>query len=442
MASTPDPSATFSRRALLTSATGAAALAACSATPELATSPTHGKDWLRDIGEAVGKSPLAPGSPAWDALWKVVREGYPARPIYLNPGSHALPSVLVTERIAALAKELAANPHHFNEHGEAYVREVLRPRLARLFGLSDASSISVGVNATQGNHAVALSVLCGQSGEALRCSTDHATTSAISRWLAGAGQITEKVAVLPRGEKATRGAFVSCYAEQVNSNTKLVIIPAVSYAEAHRLPVAEISAAIRARNPDVHIHVDAAHALGMLPINIESWGCDSAAFSGHKWAGGPEPTGALWISPEKRGKLQHPLISAGTDPYTAGTGGANLLYLRAFDAALEVYETLGPSRVWQRMLEQRALLSELLDQDSRLTRISTREAGLETAMISVLAPGANPGALAQAARGLTDTAVYKVLTDFGEPVLRFGVPVSSSPDEIRAGVRLALQTLT
>jgi selenocysteine lyase/cysteine desulfurase len=33
----------------------------------------------------------------------------------------------------------------------------------------------------------------------------------------------------------------------------------------------------------------------MIPVNFDAIGCDSYAFSGHKWLGGPHETGVLYI---------------------------------------------------------------------------------------------------------------------------------------------------
>lgn len=58
-------------------------------------------------------------------------------------------------------------------------------------------------------------------------------------------------------------------------------------------PVAEIAAFARERG--LWFHIDGAQAVGMLPVDLGAIGCDSYAFSGHKWLGGPHETGALYL---------------------------------------------------------------------------------------------------------------------------------------------------
>lgn len=60
-------------------------------------------------------------------------------------------------------------------------------------------------------------------------------------------------------------------------------------------PVGEAARALRAERPDIHIHCDAVQALGKIPVDVGSLGCDSLAFSAHK-IHGPKGSGALWVA--------------------------------------------------------------------------------------------------------------------------------------------------
>jgi selenocysteine lyase/cysteine desulfurase len=56
-----------------------------------------------------------------------------------------------------------------------------------------------------------------------------------------------------------------------------------------------------ARGRKIWFHIDGAQSVGMIEINLFAIGCDSYAFSGHKWLGGPHETGVLYI---KRSELE------------------------------------------------------------------------------------------------------------------------------------------
>jgi cysteine desulfurase len=72
-------------------------------------------------------------------------------------------------------------------------------------------------------------------------------------------------------------------------------------------PVAAIAAAVRAKAPRAHVHVDAAQAFGKLPIDVVQLGADSIALAGHK-AHGPKGVGALWL---RTGVAIEPLWTGG-----------------------------------------------------------------------------------------------------------------------------------
>ena len=70
-------------------------------------------------------------------------------------------------------------------------------------------------------------------------------------------------------------------------------------------PIAEVAAACRAR--DVLLHVDAAQAVGQVPVDFKATGADLLSFSGHKF-GAPPGTGGLLI---RRGLRIRPLLVGG-----------------------------------------------------------------------------------------------------------------------------------
>ncbi len=92
-------------------------------------------------------------------------------------------------------------------------------------------------------------------------------------------------------------------------------------------PIAATAAAIRARAPHAHVHVDAAQALGKIALDVTTLGADTIALAGHKLHG-PKGTGALWMRTGTRleplwagGGQQHGLRGGTQDaPGAAGLG--------------------------------------------------------------------------------------------------------------------------
>jgi selenocysteine lyase/cysteine desulfurase len=70
-------------------------------------------------------------------------------------------------------------------------------------------------------------------------------------------------------------------------------------------PVRAIAEFARAR--EIWFHIDGAQSVGMIPVHPAEIGCDSYAFSGHKWLGGPHESGVLFI---RRARMDDVALSA------------------------------------------------------------------------------------------------------------------------------------
>ncbi len=74
-------------------------------------------------------------------------------------------------------------------------------------------------------------------------------------------------------------------------------------------PIAEISAAIKAKNPKVVFHCDAVQSVGKVPFDVHEMNVDLVSLSAHKMYG-PKGVGALWVRRKPRIRLD-PLIDGG-----------------------------------------------------------------------------------------------------------------------------------
>jgi selenocysteine lyase/cysteine desulfurase len=85
--------------------------------------------------------------------------------------------------------------------------------------------------------------------------------------------------------------------EQITARTRVIQVSHITCTTGLVFPVGAIAELARSRG--IWFHVDGAQAAGMIPLDFLALGCDSYAFSGHKWLGGPHETGVLCIRRER-----------------------------------------------------------------------------------------------------------------------------------------------
>ncbi len=103
--------------------------------------------------------------------------------------------------------------------------------------------------------------------------------------------------------------FLTAISSHLRPNTRMIVLSHILWNTGQILPLADIVQLCRtyaSHNP-IRILVDAAQSVGVLPLNLAEIGVDFYAFTGHKWWGGPEGVGAVYIHPEAMADL-HPVF--------------------------------------------------------------------------------------------------------------------------------------
>ncbi|ANY85428.1 hypothetical protein BB934_45245 (plasmid) [Microvirga ossetica] len=105
-------------------------------------------------------------------------------------------------------------------------------------------------------------------------------------------------------------------------------------------PVEDIVTTVRSRRPDVFVHIDAAQAIGRIPVHMD--GIDALTFSGHKLHA-PQGTGALVLGDPEETRLKAQILGGGQEggrrsgtqnvPGAVGLGVAFRERAKAFDEA-------------------------------------------------------------------------------------------------------------
>jgi L-cysteine/cystine lyase len=89
-------------------------------------------------------------------------------------------------------------------------------------------------------------------------------------------------------------------AGEVGPRTRLIACSHVSWVNGK---VADVPSLVAAGVP---VLLDAAQALGAIPVDVHALGCDYYAASGQKWLCGPEGSGCLFVRPDRLEEIEPP----------------------------------------------------------------------------------------------------------------------------------------
>lgn len=166
-----------------------------------------------------------------------------------------------------------------------------RKELADLFGGS-ASSYAITQNTTEGCN-IALWGLEWKSGdELITTDSEHGgVEDAMKNLCQRRGCVIKILPVIARADEDV----LADLEKLISSKTRMIVVSHVVWNTGQTLPLAGIVELCKSRG--VKVLVDGAQSAGVLPLNLETSGVDYYAITGHKWLGGPEGVGALYISP-------------------------------------------------------------------------------------------------------------------------------------------------
>ena len=150
------------------------------------------------------------------------------------------------------------------------------------------------------------------------------------------------------GVDGTGRVDVDALLDAIRDDTALVHLQWGNHEVATLQPVTEVVAACRERG--VLVHVDAAQAVGQVPVDFSALGADLMSVSGHKF-GAPTGTGALLV---RRGVRVPPLLVGGDQERARRAGTENVLgVIGLAAAATDACGTLDVSEAHSRSLTGR-----------------------------------------------------------------------------------------
>jgi isopenicillin-N epimerase len=243
---------------------------------------------------------------------------------FLNHGSFGACPVPVLARQAEIRAQLERQPmRFFFDHLEPLL-DAARRELAA-FVHADLEGLAFVTNATQGVNTVLRSLMAEgtlKEGDEL-LTTDHeynACKNALDfvATRTGARVVVAKVPFPIDGPDAVLEAVLA----SVTSRTRLALLDHVTSPTALVFPIARIVRELQARG--VAALVDGAHAVGMLPLDLEAIGAAFYTSNCHKWLCAPKGCALLHVRADWRDRVRPLAISHG---YNAERRGRTRFHL-------------------------------------------------------------------------------------------------------------------
>jgi selenocysteine lyase/cysteine desulfurase len=209
-------------------------------------------------------------------------------------------------------------------------------------------------NATEGNNIVASGLDLRPGDEVLLTDQEHPGGQCCWEQKAARFGIRLNTVQLPN-PPATREEIVRLFERALTRRTRVAVFSHITTVTGLVLPVKDICALARRRG--VLTHIDGAHAIGQIPLDLHDIGCDFYATSPHKWLMAPKGTGALYIREELLQRLWAHTAGAHWRNYDlkayrfSNVGTSNLSVMVGLKAALDFITTIGPDRVYARIHE-------------------------------------------------------------------------------------------
>ena len=100
-------------------------------------------------------------------------------------------------------------------------------------------------------------------------------------------------------------------------------------------PIAEITKAVKKKNPNVYVHTDCIQSFGKIEVNLKKLGVDMLSVSGHKLHG-PKGSGFLYV---KKGTLIRPIIYGGGQQKNMRSGTENVPAIAGLGVAVKLTMT-------------------------------------------------------------------------------------------------------
>jgi isopenicillin-N epimerase len=228
---------------------------------------------------------------------------------FLNHGSFGACPKQVLEYQTEMRQRLEREPVTFMVRELEPLLDKARGALARFVGAKSNDLVFVR-NATSGVNAVLRSLRFERGDEILV--TDHEYNACRNVVDFVAERSGAKVVVAPIPYPLSKeNEIVAPILDRVTARTKIALVDHITSQTAIVMPLQKIVQELEKRN--VAVLVDAAHAPGMVPLNLSKLGASYYTGNCHKWICAPKGAALLHVRKDRQEEIRPTVISHGAN---------------------------------------------------------------------------------------------------------------------------------
>ena len=242
------------------------------------------------------------------AFWAEIRQQFYLKDdvTYLQGGSVGPSARPTIERVIELLREFEEDPN--SNKGEEMMRPLVedaRKKLADFVG-TQPDRVTLVLNTTMGMNIAAQGIPLDAGSEILMSDQEYGSVQRMWDYMAEQQNVLVRKIPLPTPPDSPQD-IVDAYAEHITSRTRIVLF-------SHVYCTTGLVTPVRALSELAHQHgalaiVDGAHAVGMVPVDLDHFGCDFYTSSCHKWLLAPKGTGMAYIAPHFLSSIRPPLLA-------------------------------------------------------------------------------------------------------------------------------------
>ena len=362
--------------------------------------------------------------------------------VYLNHASIGTVPRAVIQGYQGYLEVYESNPWLYQwSDGWTEGVEKTRSAMAHFIGCQN-DEVAVTHNTTEGFNILAGGLPLKAGDEVLFSSLNH--TGASLCWYHQARRRGFQVRRFPfpvkQAAKLTADEMLRIYGDQISSRTRVLVFPEIDNVVGIRYPVKRLAALARSKGVR-YVAVDAAQAVGMIPVNVADMEIDFYSGSPHKWLQAPKGVGVFYLSKEVQKDLSPMWVTWGQDRWTgtarifADYGTRDIAQVLALGDAIEFHLRVSMEDRIARLKELRSHTIERVDASNHLVWRSPRDQEIGSSLYAVEVRGKDSREVSQElleGHGF----VFRAFRNMGLNTIRLSPNIVNTREEIDRFVAL------